>query len=173
MSKTLFKKELILIDFEKNEFNFYNVEILSVGFNQLQVITNYGKLGNKGKESIVRLEDLKEAYKVAYKRIFDRKELGYISRRKLSEAITAASSFIRHEEKNNDKKPQRKKNFDNNNKTKECDVCKKSIAINSYNKINNWARNEGNWDKDKNFIGYNKVLCIECQIEHDIFKKKM
>lgn len=166
MSKQLLKKELILIDFVKNEFKFFNIELLSVGYNQLQIITNYGKLGNKGTENIYRVTELKEAYKIFYRKIYEKKDLGYLSRRKVSEAITAATSFIRKEES--------QKDFTKNDMKKfHCSLCNKELKKSTYEKINQWARGEANWDKDFKFIGYKKVLCVECQIEHDIFKKKM
>lgn len=165
MSKKLLKKEMIFIDFEKNEFNFYHVEVLSVGYNELQVITNYGKLGNKGKENIVRLSDYKEAMKLAYKKIYDKKSSGYISKEKMKDAITAAASFYQKEETNR-KSKSKKVNYS-------CQLCGKDIDEKLYKKINDWARGGGNWDSDENFVGYKKVLCVSCQIDHEIYQKRI
>jgi len=165
MSKKLLKKEMILIDFKKNEFNFYHVEVLSVGYNELQVITNFGKLGNKGKENIVRLNDYKEAMKIAYKKIYDKKSAGYISKEKMENAITAAASFY---QKQVSEKPVKSKK----QKALSCDICKKDIEEKLYKRINDWARGGGNWDKNPDFIGFKKVLCVNCQIDHEIYQKR-
>lgn len=158
---------MILIDFERNEFSFYHVEVLSVGYNEMQVITNYGKLGNKGRENIVRLTDYKEAMKLAYKKIYDKKAEGYISKEKMKDAITAAASFFQKEVPS--KRPAKKEPTT----AFICDVCKKPMKETLYRKINEWARKEGNWDKDKRGIGYRRVLCVSCQIEHELFKKRL
>ena len=60
-----------------------------------------------------------------------------------------------------------------NESTCRCDLCEKPIRKEIYQKIEDWARGEGNWDYEPSFIGYKKVLCLDCQIEQDIFKKKL
>lgn len=161
MSKQLLKKELILIDFQSNEFLFYHVEVLSVGYNELQVITTSGKLGNKGREHIIRVSDYKEAMKIAYGRIYEKKSAGYLSKQKMKDAITAAAQFYLREQKTKSPK-----------KTYQCSLCRQAIDPKLHKKINEWARGEGNWDYSSSFIGYKKVLCVTCQIEHDVFKKR-
>lgn len=161
MSKQLLKKELILIDFKQNEFLFYHVEVLSVGYKELQVITTSGKLGNKGREHIIRVNEYKEAMKIAYSRIYDKKSAGYLSKQKMKDAITAAAQFYYYEQKT--KAPK---------KTYTCSLCHQQMEPKLHKKINEWARGEGNWDYSPHFIGYKKVICVTCQIEHDIFKKR-
>jgi len=161
VSKQLLKKELILIDFKQNEFLFYHVEVLSVGYKELQVITTSGKLGNKGREHIIRVNEYKEAMKIAYSRIYDKKSAGYLSKQKMKDAITAAAQFYYYEQKT--KAPK---------KTYTCSLCHQQMEPKLHKKINEWARGEGNWDYSPRFIGYKKVICVTCQIEHDIFKKR-
>lgn len=164
LSKQILLKELVYCDFKKNEFRFFNVEVLSVGYNDMQVIVHFGKLGNKGRESITRLKDFKESMKIAYKKIYDKKSEGYISREKFEKAMEE----LMEKEKKSKQFRKRKKES-----SYHCDLCKKSIRKEIYQKIEEWARGEGNWDYDPSFIGYKKILCLDCQIEQDIFKKKM
>lgn len=165
MSKLILKKELILLDFKKDDFRFYNVEVLSVGYNQIQVITTYGSLGNKGRENIQRFEGdenvYKEAMKLAYRKIYEKKSEGFVSKEKIQKTFT---DFLNEERKARKKK--KPNQFS-------CDLCNKAIKETIYRKIDEWARGEGNWDKDTSFVGYKKVLCLDCQIEHDVFKKKI
>lgn len=163
MAKQILLKELLLMDFVKNEFRFFTVEVLSVGFNEMQVIVSHGKLGNQGRESITRLTDFKESMKLAYKKIYDKKSEGFISKEKFQKSI---ESFVQEE------KESRKKKKTSESSTR-CDLCQKSIRKEIYQKINEWARGEGNWDASADFVGYRKVLCLDCQIEKDIFKKRL
>lgn len=166
MAKQILLKELVKIDFKEDEYRFFNVEVLSVGYNDMQVIVHFGKLGNKGRETITRVKDFKEAMKIAYQKIYDKKSDHYLSKEKMKSHI---ESFVSREEKT--QKSKRKKS----KKTEQCDLCSKGIRKEIYDKINDWARGKekGNWDYDKAFIGYKKVLCLDCQIEHDIFQKRM
>ena len=54
-----------------------------------------------------------------------------------------------------------------------CDECGEEIDPIFYKKINEWGRNEGGWDNSTKCVGYQKVLCIPCQIEHKLYKKKL
>lgn len=138
----------------------------------MQVIVNYGKLGNKGRESITRFDGesaFVDAKKSFLKKVYDKKSEGYISREKMTKAINEFSlKEIKKE------KEKRKKRYKTKYDTKtKCDLCQSPIKENVYKKINEWARGGGNWDNDKNFIGYKKVLCLDCQVEHDVFKKRV
>jgi len=166
LSKQLFKKELILFNWSQNQFQFYRVEVLSVGYNELQLIVSQGKLGNKGKETVTRMNELKKAMKTAHRKINDKEDEGYIEREKAEKALVDFQS--KKSSKRQPSAPKHKKLVS----SYKCDACKKSIPETSYTKINEWARGEGNWDSDKEFIGFQKVFCLDCQKTHDVYKKK-
>lgn len=164
MAKSHMKKKYVYINFEKNEFKFYHLDVLSVGFNEMQVISTYGTLGNKGRESIKRFSGekaFKESMKFFYQKMYDKKGEGYIN----VDKIIGAIDFVVREDKK-EKKRIKKRLY-------RCDECKKNIKPETYKKIDEWARGEGNWDYDPSFIGYKKILCIGCQFEYDIYRKKM
>lgn len=176
MPKVLFTKKLVYLNFLKEEFRFYDIEVLSVGYNKIQVISTHGKLGTKGRSSIVRFENVPDAYKegtkLAYKKIFEKKDEGFHSIDKVAKLY---EDFAQEEYKNRFKKTTKKIQKDEPSFPISeclCDVCKKPIKPTQYHSIKTWARGEGNWDHSKTFVGYKKVLCISCQVEHDIFKKK-
>lgn len=203
MSKQILKKELVFLDFKQSEGKFYDgkfyhIEMLSVGYNQIQVISTYGNMNNKGRESIIRFKGkdaFTEAKKLFYKKFFDKKNEGYFERQDIEKWFKAFdpknfeehltlikknhANFTNQEQKNTTKKIASKnstiskKKSVSEQKKHSCDLCKKTIDENMHGKINEWARNEGNWDKDSDFIGYKRVLCIGCQIEHDIFQKRI
>jgi predicted DNA-binding WGR domain protein len=179
MSKVLLEKQLVYLDFRQNDYKFYDVEVLSVGYNDVQVIIRSGVLGNKGRQTIERFSDkktssnkdatvLKEAMKFAYTKIYERKSKGYISREKMEEGLKYAIKLDSQMEK------QKKiKSSSQPEKILECDSCKKPIDKNLYDKIYNWARDtsKGNWDSDPTRETYKKVFCLDCQIEKEIFQK--
>jgi predicted DNA-binding WGR domain protein len=176
MPKELLRKQLVKIDLHKQDFRFYYVEVLSVGYNQLQVIVTHGKLGTKGKENVTRFvptpeqpDIFKDAMKFAYSKIYDKKGEGFANLDKMKQWIE--QYFV--EERKKEQKPVSKKSFTKPVTQCKCDLCGQSIEPPIYKKINDWARGEGNWDIDTNFVGYNKVICINCQIERDMFKKKI
>jgi predicted DNA-binding WGR domain protein len=180
VSKKLLDKQLVYLDFTKNEFKFYNVEVLSIGYNEVQVILTSGALGNKGRNNVELFTDknptkkdkssvLKEAMKKAYKKIYEKKSEGYISLQKMEEGLKHAiklDNIAEKEEKNkkNNKKVVMKKT--------NCDQCKNIIDEKLYTKIDSWARGSGNWDLDPTKECYKKVFCLDCQIEKDIFQRK-
>ena len=157
MSKQVLKKELMLISIPKNCFYFYNVEVLSIGYNEIQVIVGHGSLGNRGRENIKRFTDFKEAMKFAYDKIYEKKGEGYISKEKMQASIEA---LVRKE---------RGRDTIARERTFKCDLCGKRMQEEFYHKVDEWGRKKGGWDKNPQHIGYKKVLCIDCQIEHDIF----
>lgn len=161
MSKQVLKKDMVLISLTKNLFYFYNVEVLSIGYNEIQVIVGHGSLGNRGRENIKRFTDFKEAMKFAYDKIYEKKGEGYVSREKMEASIGA----LMRKERGRDQVARER--------TFKCDLCGKSIQEEVYKKIDDWARSKGGWDKNPQGIAYKKVLCIDCQIEHDIFKNKL
>jgi hypothetical protein len=98
--------------------------------------------------------------KFAYDKIYDKKGEGYVSQEKMIAAIDALMRSERGQAKINQERLHK------------CDLCGKSIKPEVFNKINSWARGEGGWDVNPQSAGYRKVLCIDCQIEHDLFKGK-
>lgn len=180
MAKKLLDKQLVYLDFSQNSFKFYNVEVLSVGFNEVQVIFTYGTLGNKGRKTIEQFDSpksakksesnaLKDAMKKAYKKIYEKKSEGFISRQKMEEGLKHAiklDNLAEKEAKNKFKKKEDIKKFF------KCDLCKNPIDEKLYDKINSWARNTGKWDIDPSKEHYQKVYCLDCQIEKDIFQRK-
>lgn len=170
MPKELLKKDLVFLDFRREEYKFYNVEVLSVGYNQVQVIFTYGKLGTKGREMIERLSDssdvLKEAMKIAYRKIYEKKGEGYISREKMEEGLKYALRQQMEDDKNQRKTKKQPPE-------KACDFCRKKIKLELWEKINKWGRGEGNWDSDASHPLHGKVICLDCQIEGDYFEKRL
>jgi predicted DNA-binding WGR domain protein len=189
LAKEIIKKELVFINYTKKEARFFTIEVLGVGYKQVQVITTYGSFNNKGRELINRFEGetaYKDAKKLAYRKMFEKKAEGFIEAADLEKwhsafddkrfeshlntlnlidnSKTKSASFKKTLKKNKEPIHDNKKNF--------CDLCGKFIKTDIYNKINDWGRGEGNWDANKEFIAYQKVLCLDCQIEHEIFKKK-
>lgn len=163
MAKEIFKRDLVLIDFNKDVFKFYNIEVLSVGYNELQFITHQGKLGNNGKQLIQRTSEFKVAMQLADDKFREKKREGYVEV-ELIKALLGQSTPTSKTKK--EQPPKEKKDCF-------CGTCNKPIPSDIYAKINEWGRKEAGWDKDINFIGYQKVLCMTCQFKYDIYKKKM
>lgn len=187
MSKSILRKELVFINLEENTAKFFHIELLSVGYNQMQVISTTGTFNNKGREHVVRLEgsdSFQKGRALFYQKFLEKKAEGFVERHDLKkwqeafhesyfeehlDVLSAHRSQIKkkkYAEKKNTRVPAKKQ------KTL-CSLCHKHIPEKMYEKINEWGRGEGNWDGSSAFIGYQKVLCIACQIEHDIFKKKI
>lgn len=170
MASTLLKEELIFLHIRKEEYKFYTLELISVGYNQLQLISTYGRLGTKGRESIIRISNgkqtLTEGRKMFYQKIFEKKSSGYLTKERISDAIQTAVKNEREE-----KRYKRKTKKENPPQSNKCDLCKKEISNSLYERIDDWARGEGNWDSDDHFIGYHRVLCIACQIDNNIYQQ--
>lgn len=187
VAKEIMKKELVYLDLANKEARFYTIEVLSVGYNQMQVITTYGTFNNKGRESIIRFDgktSYKDASKLAYKKMFEKKAEGFIEAEDLQKWHDAFDDK-RFEQQLETLKPKSRKSYPAKKTLSplakkpsasltlyQCGHCKKPIKPDIYNKINEWGRGEGNWDAYEDFVGYCQVLCLDCQIEHDIFKKK-
>lgn len=169
MATVKLKKELVLIDFKKNLFRFYNVEVIALQYNDLQVIFHSGKLGNKGQQTVQRTSDYKHAMSLAYKKIVEKKAENFMNLEHMK-AWLGQTEVVPIKPKA-EKKP--KKKYQNQPEEIPCSSCNNPIKREIYNKIDEWARGQGNWDKDINFVGYEKVLCIDCQFKYDIFKKRM
>lgn len=180
MSKILLSKQLFLIDLTDNIAKFYTLELVSVGFNKIQLISSYGNMNGNGRSSLKAFEGEKAFFsskKIFYSKLLDLKSQGYLEKEDLQDWFalfderylkTNISTLKEHIDIKKAEKKQKK----NTTKTT-CGLCHKKIKKETFDKINEWGRGEGNWDQDKNFIGYKKVLCIDCQIEYDIFKKKL
>lgn len=178
--KTLFKKESVLINFVEDIFRFYNIEVVRLGYNQFEIVIHYGKLGNKGTRNVIPVNDYKKAMAEAYNRYYEKKSMGYINKEDIMvwfKDTAELSKQYKQEDKPKNKKRNNYYQKQNSNKQNDsskykCDLCEKLLKPAVYFRINDWARNHGNWDKDKDFIGYKKVLCFDCQFKHDIFEKR-
>ena len=102
----------------------------------MQVIVSYGRLGTKGKENITRLEDFKEAMKLAYRKIYEKKSEGFVSR---SKTIDALSAFFREENEKKKRKIPLKKESKFSHK---CNHCHNPIRDEVYKKIDQWAKSD-------------------------------
>lgn len=192
MSKRIAVKELVCINVEGNSAKFFHIELLSVGYNQIQVISTSGNFNNKGREHVVRLQGddaFQKGRALFYQKFLEKKAEGYVEREDLKKWQEAfhETYFEEHltvlAQHRSDMKKQKyttkKENKKNvppkpTKKTKtNCGLCHKHIPEKMFQKINDWARGDGNWDHSADFIGFEKVLCIPCQVSHDIFKKKI
>lgn len=166
--KVLFSKESVLLNFEDEIFRFYNIKVIRKGPNQFEIISNYGKLGNKGTINVKKESNYKKAMAEAYNRYYEKKAIGYISKKKASDFFSKSAKM--HSEYRKKEHPE--KVFGKTNDVQyKCDLCQKALSPEIYHKINQWGRTGGNWDADEKFVGYKKVLCIDCQFKHNIFKK--
>lgn len=189
MAKEIIKKELVYMDFNEKipVGKFYYIELLSVGYRQMQVIFNYGSFNNKGRENIIRFNgdnSFKEAKTLFYNKFLEKKAEGYLEKKDIQkwnssfhdnffeEHIQIIDEYRDKKRAEYRKTKKDEKIFKEKASMHKCDLCHKNIPEKLFNKINDWARGDGQWDKTKDFIGYKKILCIDCQIEHDIFKKK-
>lgn len=164
--------KLVYFNFEKNEYRFYNVEVLSVGHNSMQVLSSYGRLGTKGKELVTRFqgndEAFKEAYQFAQRKIQEKANDGYFSREQALEYYARLFPIKKVSKKKTEKPVPEKQRIPFGY---DCDKCRKTIKPEMYEKINNWARGTGNWDSISDLKG--KVYCLDCQFDFDIFQKKL
>lgn len=162
-------KELVLIDFNKKKFEYYNIEIISVGYNDMQVIFHSGRLTGKGISRVYQFKGenaYAEAMKLAFQRLKKKKEEGFIDKEHIITGLNYAFEL-------NKKEATAKKKSQTKQKKKSCDFCNKDIDNKLYRRINLWARNEGNWDFSEDSPLYKKVVCIECQMNRGIFQKKV
>ncbi|WP_088362799.1 WGR domain-containing protein [Bacillus cereus] len=171
VSKIHSPKELVYLDFNRGEFKFFNVEIISLGYNDIQVMFQSGKLGTKGKISVHRFntgeQPFKNAMKFAYNKIFEKELQGFLSVEKVENGIRYAAKKESNKNKQNDNTSK------NTNKKCGCSICKQPIHFKLYEKINSWGRGEGNWDFSSKSPLYQKVACLDCQIELGIFQKRI
>ena len=191
MSKLILHKELVSIQIDANSAKFFHIELLSVGYNQMQVISTSGNFNNKGREHVVRFEgkdSFQQARALFYQKFLEKKAEGFVEREDLLKWQEAfhETYFEEHlEVLSEHRKAMKKKKYTSKKvasakkppaleKAKAvCSLCQKQMPQKMYEKINEWARGDGNWDHATDFIGYEKVLCIPCQVTPDIFKKKV
>ncbi|MFP3727137.1 WGR domain-containing protein [Priestia filamentosa] len=171
MVKRIFLKEMILLDFHNDKYRFYNIEIHRLSYNELQVVFHSGKLGTKGTQTIKNTTSYEQAMALAYKRFYEKKVKNFQEKEDLIGWLGQNNSSDSHSieksrAKNKHSKPHKSKDSS-------CDLCHNSIKADIYDEINKWGRGGGGWDKDKNSITYKKVLCIDCQFKHGIFKKRL
>lgn len=168
--KKVWPKELVRIDFDKKKFDFFNIEIVSVGYNDMQVILHSGKLTGKG---VSRVHQFKgenaygDSMNFAYQSLRKKKGEGFIDKEYIVEGLDYAISL----EKKDTAREKKSKTISKS--IKQCDFCHKEIESSLYQKIEQWARNEGNWDYHKSSPLYKKIACIECQMDKGIFQKKL
>lgn len=181
MAKTLLSKELFFIDLKTNTARFFALELISVGYNKIQMVSTHGNMNGKGRSSLKFFEgenSFSVSKKMFYSKTLELKAQGYYEKQDLEKWLSLFDEWRLKEnvdlinENIESKKELRKKIKKEKDASFKCSSCGSKIKEETYHKINEWARGEGGWDKDKNFVGYQKVLCINCQIEHDIFKKK-
>ncbi|WP_456363421.1 hypothetical protein [Priestia aryabhattai] len=170
-------KELVFIELNSGRFEFFNIELIKLGYNNFQVVFHQGKFNNKGRNVVQRFtgEDAYlKAKKVAYNKFYNIKSEGFIRKEKMEEAILNA---VKQEQKvDNEKKFKKKHNTNTHKQTKKqcvCDLCKQPIHFNLYEKINSWGRSEGNWDHSNNSPLFKKVVCLDCQIDKGIFQRRI
>lgn len=168
-------KELVLIDFNRKKFDFFNIEVITVGYNDIQVIFHQGKLTGKGSSRVHQFkgkDSFKEAMKTAYKKFYEKKEQGYISMKRMEEGVKYA--YKQEQITDNEKKKRKQKNSEAPLvKKHRCVLCKQPIHFSLYEKINTWGRGEGNWDYSDKSPLFNKVVCLDCQIDKGIFQKRL
>jgi predicted DNA-binding WGR domain protein len=130
------------------------------------VITHQGKLGNEGRQIIHRTSKFKEAMDMAEDKFNQKVKEGYVELESIKKKLGQPSKPKVVPKK-------KKEEFSKEKVDYNCGSCGKFIPAHIFKKINEWGRTEGGWDKDINFVGYEKVLCMDCQFHYDIFRKKM
>lgn len=169
-------KELVFIDLNSGRFEFFNIELIKLGYNNFQVVFHQGKFNNKGRNVIHRFngeDSYLKAKKLAYNKFYEIKSEGFIRKEKMEEAILNA---VKQEQKVDNEKKYKKKKTTYKAKTTNkcvCDLCKQPIHFSLYEKINSWGRAEGNWDYELDSPLYKKVVCLDCQIDKGIFQKRI
>lgn len=146
--------ELVQINFEDSKFKYWRIYVVKQNKQSIQVISHSGKLGNKGQQTILMEVDnnypnLQKAITKAREQMKLKKEEGFLFKDDVQEKI---NSLYKKENR--------------------CDCCGDYIDKELFKKINEWARTEGGWDKDETCPGYKKVLCIPCQIQNNLYKKR-
>ncbi|GAB6429157.1 hypothetical protein bcgnr5372_41030 [Bacillus luti] len=160
MSKTVFNQHLVLLDFEENKFRFFHVELIRLGRDKYHLVTTQGKLGNQGKKTLNTYVGYDEALSECRAKVYMKKKEGYSLLVEVKGAIEKL-----HKQKNKPRKYNKPKSV--------CDICSKEIEKEKYKMIDEWARGEGGWDKNPNGVAYKKILCIDCQIDHKLYKKRL
>lgn len=162
--KEILREQLVHLDFVKNEYRFFSIRVESIGFNKMQVVTVEGKLMNRGREKRFFFEESKTSYKEALHFANETLNAKYKEGFVIQKEIERAWKSLQKQEKT--KRKVSKKEF-------KCHVCGQKMEPETYKKTNNWGRGGGNWDSNPSFIGYQKVLCMDCQLEHGIYQKRI
>lgn len=145
-------RELIFIDISNSIIMFYDIKI-EKNKKQYYLIATSGKIGNKGKTTIIyKGRDYSYCKNEFWKRVNDKKQQKY---RNLNEVTPYLDSLFGLEK----------------NKYV-CDICDKELPENLYNKINSYLRNETDVDKDSTNQLFGKVACFECQHKFGVYKGK-
>lgn len=147
--------QLVKIDFKEDSYRFAQIILTKLNKQTLQLVSKTGKLGNKGKMTILlEIENndtnLKEAMKRAKEHMREKKKEGFAFQEDMENKI---SNLYRNESR--------------------CDICGDFMDKDLYAKINEWARKDGGWDKKDTCIGHQKVLCIPCQMDNNLYKKRV
>lgn len=170
-------KELVYIDLDRAKFEFFTVELIKGGYNHFQTIFHYGKYGNKGTTRIYRFSEENsylDARNTANNKVKELKAEGYVIKNKMEEVIrTAIKESLKTSNNSNKKRFNSQPYNKSENHSYFCDLCNRPIHYSLYRKIENWGRNEGNWDYDKASPFYKKIVCLDCQIDKGIFQKRI
>lgn len=147
--------QLVKIDFKEDAYRYSHIVLTKLNKQTLQLTSKSGKLGNKGKTTVLleienNDDNLKEAMKKAKDFMREKKKEGYVFQEDMENKI---SNLYRNESR--------------------CDLCGDFMEKDLYQKINDWARKDGGWDKRKTCPGHRKVLCIPCQMDNNLYKKRI
>lgn len=145
--------QLVQIDFKNNHYKYCDIIVHKISKSTIQVISHTGKLGNKGRKIVIfetpnNYKNLQISIEHAKEHMRDKKKIGFMFKRDVEDRL---KNIYKNESR--------------------CDLCGDYIKEELYKKINQFARSCG-WDNNKNHIGYKKVLCITCQMENNLFKKR-
>ena len=141
------------IDFEEGRYRFCHIELVRVGRETLQLTSTSGRLGTKGKRTM--LEEVP------------------FSEKELERVILRARTFMRAKKAEGFRFESDLRELLKGERGKRCDGCGTDIPDDLYAKIDEWARGEGGWDRERTCFGKGKVLCIACQTEHGLYRRRV
>ena len=146
------EQKLVFINLDESICSFYNIKI-EKNSSEYYLIVSSGKIGNKGKVSIVyRGKNYSECKKEFWDRVNEKKLLKYKKLEEVSNEINKIFSDTEHKYV--------------------CGICQKELNKTLYSKINNYLRKETEVDSDKENPLYKKIACFECQSKLGIYKGK-
>jgi predicted DNA-binding WGR domain protein len=178
MPSIVLDKKLIMLNLIEDIYKYYNIQVLKVGYNDFHVIFHSGEVNKKGTKVLKTFKSHKEAMATAYSKFHEKKAEGFEEKEDMAGWLGQSEKRVKEKTGSKEKHVVKRRNLETQNAEDKnhqyvCDDCKKPIKKEVYEEINKWGRNGGGWDKDVNFVGYQKVLCISCQWKYDIFKKRL